>query len=67
MTAADPRATAIYTLTLTRYKSGGGSATLTGPAGMRTTATATGEAALGKVLGRMMMILMLEPPRQADG
>lgn len=65
MTAA-PQATAIYTLTLTRYQSGGGSATLTGPAGLRTTATATGEAALGKVLGRLV-IQMLEPLRQADG
>jgi hypothetical protein len=63
--ADTPQATAIYTLTLTRYASGGGSATLTGPGGMRTTATATGEAGLGKVLARMV-ILMVEPPRQAS-
>lgn len=62
----DPQATAVFTLTLTRYKSGGGSATLTGPGGLRTTATATEEAGLGKVLGRIVL-QMLEPPRQADG
>lgn len=57
---ADSQATAVYTLTLTRYASGGGSATLTGPGGSRTTATATGEASLGKMLGRLV-IQMLEP------
>lgn len=63
--AADSQAIAIYQLTLTRYQSGGGSAMLTGPGGMRTMATATGEAGLGKVLARMV-ILMVEPPREVS-
>lgn len=59
------QATAVYQLTLTRYSSGGGSAALTGPGGLRTTATATSEAGLGKMLGRMV-VQMLEPPRAGN-